>query len=310
LLRYIGNRLLQLIPVLLLISVIVFGIMHALPGDPAQLMLAGAEGGAVSPERIAELRQQMGLNDPLYVQYLRFIGGAVQGDLGQSIRFRSPVIDLILDRFPSTLYLSLLGLVFAIGIGIPLGTLAALKQDSWIDTFSMALSYLGVSMPIFWLGLLLIFFFAFNLDWFPPAGGGGFKSLILPSFTLGFVSAGIISRLTRSSLVEVLNEDYIRTARAKGLREQTMIVRHALKNAFIPVITILGLQFGGMLAGAVVTETVFSRPGLGRLIVSAILWKDYPLVQGSVLFLASIYVSVNLLVDISYAWLDPRIHYR
>lgn len=309
-LNYISRRLFQLIPVLFLISLIIFGIMHALPGDPAQLMLAGAEGGAVTPERIAELREQMGLNDPLPVQYVRFISGAVRGDLGESIRFRSPVIELVLDRFPSTLKLSLLGLVFAIGIGLPLGTIAALKQDSLFDTLSMMLSYLGVSMPIFWLGLILIFVFALRFNWFPPAGEGGLKALILPSFTLGFVSAGIISRLTRSSLIEVLNEDYVRTARAKGLRERTVIIRHALKNAFIPVVTMLGLQFGGMLAGAVVTETVFSRPGLGRLIVSAILWKDYPLVQGAVLFLATVYVSVNLLVDISYAWLDPRIHYH
>ncbi|HBY97991.1 MAG TPA: peptide ABC transporter [Chloroflexi bacterium] len=309
-LSYIGHRLLQLIPVLLLISLIVFGIMHALPGDPAQLMLAGAEGGAVTPQRINELRQQMGLNDPLPIQYMRFLGGALQGDLGNSIRFRSPVTDLLLARFASTMYLSLLGLCFAVGIGLSLGTLAALKQNSWIDTFSMVLSYLGVSMPVYWLGLLLILFFSFRLRWFPPAGGSGLKALILPAFTLGFVSAGVISRLTRSSLIEVLNEDYIRTARAKGLTERALIIRHAFKNALIPVVTMLGLQFGGMLAGAVVTETVFSRPGLGRLIVSAILWKDYPLVQGAVLFLAVIYLSVNLLVDVSYAWLDPRIHYR
>jgi peptide/nickel transport system permease protein len=309
-LGYIGNRLLQLIPVLLLVSLFIFFIMHALPGDPAQLMLAGAEGGIVSPERIEELRQEMGLNDPLVVQYLRFMSGAVRGDLGNSIRLRTPVMDLITERFASTMSLSLMGLGFSIVIGIALGILAALKQNSWIDTFSMALSYVGVSMPVFWLGLLLILIFSFRLDWFPPAGGGSFKSLVLPSFTLGFVSAGLLSRMTRSSLVEVMNEDYVRTARAKGLRERSVLIHHALKNALIPVVTMLGIQFGGMLAGAVVTETVFSRPGLGRLIVQSILWKDYPLVQGSVLFLALVYVSVNLLVDVSYAYLDPRIHYH
>jgi len=309
-LRYICNRLLQMIPTLFLVSLIVFFIMHALPGDPAQLMLAGAEGGAVSPERIAELRQQMGLNDPLYVQYLRFVKGAICGDLGNSIRLRSPVTQLILNRFTSTLYLSLLGLLFAVVMGMVLGTWAALRQNSWIDTLSMGLSYVGVSMPVFWLGLLLIFLFSFQLRWFPPAGGEGLRGLVLPSFTLGFVSSGMISRLVRSSLLDVMGEDYIRTARAKGLRETVVVVRHAMKNALIPVVTMVGLQFGTMLAGAVVTETVFSRPGVGRLIVSGILWKDYPLVEGSVLFMAVIYVSVNLLVDISYAYLDPRIHYQ
>ena len=309
-LRYIGNRLIQLIPVLFLISLIVFMIMHALPGDPAQLMLAGAESGSVTPERLEELREQMGLNDPLYLQYWRFISSAVQGDLGESIRLRSPVTELIGERFGATMQLSLGGLFFAILIGLSTGIVAALKQNSWIDTLSTLLAYIGVSMPIFWLGLLLILIFSFQLRWFPPAGGSGLRGLILPSLTLGFVSAGIISRLTRSSLIETLNEDYVRTTRAKGLPERLIVSRHALKNAFLPVITMLGIQFGGMLAGAVVTETVFSRPGLGRLVVSAILWKDYPLVQGIVLFLAVIYVMVNLLVDVSYAWLDPRIRYE
>lgn len=309
-LRYISNRLVQLVPVLFLISLIVFMIMHALPGDPAQLMLAGAESGSVTPERLEELREQMGLNDPLYVQYWRFLSRAVQGDLGQSIRLRSPVTELIGERFGATMQLSLGGLIVAVVIGLSTGILAALKQNSWIDRVSMLLAYIGVSMPLFWLGLLLILIFSFQLRWFPPAGGSGFKALVLPSITLGFVSAGIISRLTRSSLIETMNEDYVRTARAKGLPEHLTISRHALKNAFIPVITMLGIQFGGMLAGAVVTETVFSRPGLGRLVVSAILWKDYPLVQGIVLFLAVIYVLVNLLVDLSYAWLDPRIQYE
>lgn len=309
-LRYIGNRLIQLIPVLFLISLIVFMIMHALPGDPAQLMLAGAESGSVTPERLEELRTQMGLTDPLYVQYWRFLSRAVQGDLGESIRLRSPVTELIAERFGATLQLSLGGLLFAIIIGLGTGILAALKQNSWIDTTTMFLAYIGVSMPIFWLGLLLILLFSFQLRWFPPAGGSGLQGLVLPSITLGFVSAGIISRLTRSSLIETLQEDYIRTTRAKGIPERLIVSRHALKNAFLPVITMVGIQFGGMLAGAVVTETVFSRPGLGRLVVSAILWKDYPLVQGIVLFLAVIYVVVNLLVDVSYAWLDPRIRYE
>jgi peptide/nickel transport system permease protein len=307
--RYIAGRLLQLVPVLLIISVIVFAIMRVLPGDPAQLMLAGAEGGAVTPERLAELREQMGLNEPAYIQYLRFLGHALIGDFGNSIRFRSPVSELILDRFGSTLSLAIVGLLVAILIGLPLGMIAAIRQNSWIDALSMALAYIGASMPVYWLGLLLILGFSFNLGWFPPAGGG-LHGLVLPSLTLGLVSAGIISRLIRSSLIEVLEEDYIRTGRAKGLSERVLLWRHGLNNALIPVITMAGLQFGAMLAGAVVTETVFSRPGVGRLVVSAILWKDYPLVQGCVLFMAVAYLLVNLLVDIGYAWLDPRIRYR
>jgi len=225
------------------------------------------------------------------------------------VRLRTPVLELILDRFSSTLVLSLGGIFFAITIGMTTGILAAIKRGSLLDTISMALAYIGVSLPVFWLGLLLILVFSFWLDWFPPAGQEGIQSLVLPSVTLGLVSAGVISRLTRSSLVEVLSEDYIRTARSKGLPERLIYIRHALRNALLPVITILGLQFGAMLSGAVVTETVFSRPGLGRLVVSAILWKDYPLAQGIILFMATSYVIVNLLVDICYTLLDPRIDY-
>ena len=307
--RYLANRVVQLVPVLFLISLIVFSIMHALPGDPVQLMLAGAESGSVTPERQEELRELMGLNDPLPYQYFRFVRGAVTGDLGTSVRLRSPVLDLILERFGSTLELSLGGIFFAILIGMSTGVVAALKQGSWWDTLSMMMAYVGVSLPLFWLGLLLILVFSFRLGWFPPAGQEGLRSLVLPSITLGLVSAGVISRLTRSSLVEVLVEDYVRTARSKGLPIRIVTLRHALRNAFLPVLTILGLQFGAMLAGTVVTETVFSRPGLGRLVVNAILWKDYPLVQGIVLFMATTYVLVNLVVDLCYAWLDPRIRY-
>lgn len=307
--RYLLDRVLQLVPVLIIISAIVFGIMHLLPGDPAQLMLAGAEGGAVTPERLAELRKQMGLDDPWIVQYLRFLTRAMVGDLGTSIRFGTPVTDLVLDRFASTMWLAVLGLVVAVAIGVPLGVAAAIGQNGPVDWLAMALSYLGASMPVYWLGLLLILGFAFNLGWFPPAGGDGLRGLVLPAATLGLVSAGLIARLVRSSMVEVMTEDYIRTGRSKGLTERLVVWRHGLKNALIPVVTMLGLQFGGMLAGAVVTETVFSRPGVGRLTVDAILWKDYPLVQGCVLFVASVYLLVNLAIDLLYAWLDPRIRY-
>jgi ABC-type dipeptide/oligopeptide/nickel transport system permease component len=215
----------------------------------------------------------------------------------------------VLERFPSTLELAVSGLIVALVIGVPLGMIAAMRQNTWIDATAMSISYVGASMPIYFLGLVLILIFSFNLRWLPAAGSEGWVSLILPAVTLGFVSAGLISRLVRSSLIEVLGEDYIRTSRAKGLVERIVLSRHALRNALIPVVTIVGLQFGNMLAGAVVTETVFSRPGLGRLTVSAILSKDYPLVQGCVLFLATSYLLVNLMVDIAYAWLDPRIRY-
>lgn len=309
LLRYVGHRVAQLGIVLLLVSALIFSIMHALPGDPVQLMLAGAESGSVTPERQEELREQLGLNDPLPVQYGRFMRGAVTGDLGTSVRLRTPVVDLILDRLGSTLALSLGGILFAVVIGVTIGTLAALKQGSWIDTLSMVMAYVGVSMPLFWLGLLLILVFSFQLGWFPPAGQTGLRSLVLPSLSLGLISAGMIARLARASMIEVLVQGYVSTARSKGLLERMVIVRHALRNALVPVLTMLGLQFGAMLAGAVVTETVFSRPGLGRLVVSAILWTDYPLVQGIVLFMATTYVVVNLLVDVSVAWLDPRTRY-
>ena len=309
-LAYLGRRLAQLVPVLLLISLIVFLILHALPGDPAMLMLAGAEGGAVSAERIAELQEAMGLNDPLPVQYGRFLLGSLRGDLGESIRLRTPVTEVILERFAFTVQLSLGGLVCALLLGITTGILSALRPNGWTDVLFSLMAYFGMSMPLFWLGLMLIFLFAFQLKWFPPSGSEGLDRLVLPSLTLGFVSAGAISRLTRSSLMEVLHEDYIRTAQAKGLARHRIVQRHALKNALIPVVTIVGLQFGGMLAGAVVTETVFSRPGLGRLVVQAILWKDYPLAQGIILFMAVLFLAANLLVDISYAWLDPRIRFH
>ncbi len=309
-LAYLGGRAVQLVPILILISLIVFLILHALPGDPAQLMLAGAEGGGVTPERIEELQEAMGLNDPLPMQYGRFLWGILQGDLGNSIRLRAPVTDIILERFAFTIQLSLGGLFWALLLGLTTGVLAALRPNSWSDFLFSVLAYIGMSMPLFWLGLVLIFLFAFQLKWFPPSGSEGLNRLILPSLTLGFVSAGAISRLTRSSLLETLQEDYIRTAQAKGLGRGLIVQRHALKNALIPVVTIVGLQFGGMLAGAVVTETVFSRPGLGRLVVQAILWKDYPLAQGIILFLALLFLVANLLVDVSYAWLDPRIRFH
>jgi len=307
-LKYSGRRLVELVPVLLIMSVMVFLIMYLLPGDPVMLMLEGQS--ITSMEQVEKIREEMGLNDPIYVQYGRFLAGAIRGDLGTSARFRRPVTEVILEQFPATLRLSIAGMSIALVIGLTIGVVAAIRRNSWVDTLGMFLSLFGVSTPIFWSGLISILLFAFRLGWLPSTGTGGWKGLILPAFTLGFAGAGTIARLTRSSLIEVMSQDYITTARAKGLRERWVIYRHAMKNAMIPIVTIAGLQFGGMLSGAVITETVFSRPGIGRLMVSAILWKDFRLAQGAILLTAVSFVLVNLMVDVSYARLDPRIRYE
>jgi len=306
-LKYLGRRLVELIPVLLIMSVMVFLIMYLLPGDPVMLMLEGQS--ITSMEQVEKIREEMGLNDPIYVQYGRFLAGAIRGDLGTSARFRRPVTEVILEQFPATLRLSIAGMSIALVVGLTIGVIAAIRRYSWVDTLVMFLSLFGVSTPIFWSGLISILFFAFRLGWLPSTGTGGWKGLILPAFTLGFAATGTIARLTRSGLIEVMSQDYITTARAKGLREFWVLSRHAMKNAMIPIVTIAGLQFGGMLSGAVITETVFSRPGIGRLMVSAILWKDFRLAQGAILLTAVSFVLVNLLVDVSYTWLDPRIRY-
>jgi ABC-type dipeptide/oligopeptide/nickel transport system permease component len=306
--KYIVRRLIQLIPILLIMSAMVFLIMYLLPGDPAMLLLEGQS--ATSMEHVEELRESMGLNDPIYVQYARFLAGAVRGDLGMSARFRRPVTDVVLEQFPPTLKLALAGMGVALVLGLVIGTAAAIWRYTWIDTIGMFLALFGVSTPIFWSGLMSIFIFSFGLGWLPSTGTGGWKGMILPAVTLGLTGAGTVARLTRSTLIEVLSQDYITTARAKGLRENVVISRHAMKNALIPIVTIVGLQFGSMLGGAVVTETVFSRPGIGRLMVGAVLWKDFRLAQGAILLVAVSFVLVNLLVDISYAWLDPRIRYE
>jgi len=253
------------------------------------------------------MRAQLHLDEPILQQYGRFVANAARGDLGTSIRSRRPVTTEIGENVASTAQLAVAAMLVAVAVGVPLGLLAALSRNSWLDVTSMGTALLGVSMPSFWLGLLLIFAFSLHLAWFPATGGGDLRHLVLPSITLGTIAAAIIARLTRSSMLEVLGQDYVRTARAKGLGGFSVVVRHALKNALIPIITIFGLQFGNLLAGAVIVETVFSRPGLGRLIVGGILSKDFPLVQGTVLFVATVYVLINLLVDVAYAYADPRI---
>jgi ABC-type dipeptide/oligopeptide/nickel transport system permease component len=289
------------------ISFLVFMMLHLLPGDPVTAMLS--ESSAASAEAVSEMRQQLGLNDPLPVQYWRFLSGAVRGDFGTSIQTHRPVMGMILDVLPSTLRLTAAAMATAIALGILLGTLAAIRQHSWLDTGSMLVSLIGVSMPIFWLGLLLIYVFAIKLGWVPVTGQGGGRRLILPAFALGLGAAAIIARLVRASLLDAMRQDYIVTARAKGLSERRTILRHGLRNALIPVVTIVGLQFGALLGGAVITETVFARRGIGQLAVTAIIRRDFPLVQGTVLLAAVGYLLINVLVDISYAWLDPRIKY-
>jgi peptide/nickel transport system permease protein len=305
-LTWILRRILAVVPVLFGVTLAVFSMLFLVPGDPVKMMLAEF---VTNPDQVAQMRAQLHLDEPILKQYGRFVTGAVRGDLGTSIRSRRPVTTEIGENLASTAQLALAAMLVAIGLGIPLGLLAALSRNSWLDVASMGTALLGVSMPSFWLGLLLIFVFSLHLAWFPATGGGDLHHLILPAVTLGMIAAAIIARLTRSSMLEVLGQDYVRTARAKGLGGFSVVVRHALKNALIPIITIFGLQFGNLLAGAVIVETVFSRPGLGRLIVGGILNKDFPLVQGVVLFVATIYVLINMLVDLAYASADPRIRF-
>jgi peptide/nickel transport system permease protein/oligopeptide transport system permease protein len=302
--RYLLHRLLATIPVVLGVTIAVFAMLHLVPGDPIRIMLGEFQ---TSPEQVALLEAQLHLDEPLPQQYARFLAGAVQGDLGYSIRSKRPVMDEITDNLPSTLILTLSGLLIAVVIGMTLGIIAAIKQNTFADLIAMVIAMLGVSMPSFWLGIMLIFAFSLRFQWFPATGGGDLRHLVLPALTLGLGASAIIARLTRSTMLEVLRQEYIVTARAKGLRGSAVILRHALRNALIPTVTILGLQFGQLLAGTVVIETVFARPGIGRLIVLAILEKDFPLVQGIVLFIAIAYVLINLLVDMLYAVLDPRI---
>jgi ABC-type dipeptide/oligopeptide/nickel transport system permease component len=305
-LTWILRRILAVVPVLFGVTLAVFSMLFLVPGDPVKMMLAEF---VTNPDQVAQMRAQLHLDEPILTQYGRFVGGALRGDLGMSIRSRRPVTTEIGENLASTAQLALAAMLVAIGLGVPLGLLAALSRNSWLDVASMGGALLGVSMPSFWLGLLLIFVFSLQLAWFPATGGGDLRHLVLPAVTLGMIAAAIIARLTRSSMLEVLGQDYVRTARAKGLGGFSVVVRHALKNALIPIITIFGLQFGNLLAGAVIVETVFSRPGLGRLIVGGILNKDFPLVQGVVLFVATVYVLINVLVDVAYAYADPRIRF-
>jgi ABC-type dipeptide/oligopeptide/nickel transport system permease component len=314
---YIQRRLITMVPVLLGVSLVVFLMLHFLPGDPVMMMLTEHRGASaptvvssVGADQYESMRKQLGLDQPLPVQFGSFLWGVVRGDLGKSFRSGEQVSDLIARNLPFTIQLAVVSLGVAVLIGFALGVTAAIHRGTWLDMTAMTLAVVGVSMPSFWLGIMLLLIFALQLGILPAVGmATGWDSLILPSVALGFSAAAIIARLVRSSLVDVLVRDYVRTARAKGLQERMVILRHALKNALIPVVTVLGLQFGTLLGGAVVVETVFARPGIGQLVVKAILEKDFPIVQGVVLFTATAYVVANFLVDVSYSWLDPRIRY-
>jgi peptide/nickel transport system permease protein len=305
-LRYILKRLAMLIPVLFGVTTVSFSLLQIVPGDPA-VLLAGED---ANPDFIEAVRKEYGFDQPLYVQYFRFIAHAVQGDFGVSIRNREPVIKLLMQRFAFTVQLSFLSILIAAFIGLIAGVISATRQYSIFDNLSMVGALFGISMPIFWLGLLLMLVFSVYLGWFPAGGSGGLKHLVLPAIALGAASAAVIARMTRASMLEVVRQDYIRTARANGLKEWVVIYKHALKNAMIPVITVFGLEFGYMLGGAVLTETVFSLPGVGRLMVEGIFQRDYAVVQGSMILVAATFVLVNLLTDVAYALFDPKIRYE
>lgn len=312
--QYIAKRLLSSLQVLFVVSVLVFILIRLVPGDPVVAML----GTEASPKQVNELRESLGLDRPLYIQYLKWLSNVLRGDLGKSFRTDRAVLSSILERLPVTLMLTVFAIFISLLIAIPLGVVAALRQQSRLDYGAMIFSMLGISIPNFWLGLLVLLLFSYYLRWFPTAGyisifddfDRGFRYLVLPSVTLGSSLAAIVTRMTRSSVLEVLRQQYITTARAKGLREFLVVSKHALKNALIPVITVSGLQFAYLLGGAIVIEEVFTIPGMGMLLLTAISGRDYVLVQGIVLCMAVFFIVMNLVVDILYVFLDPRIEYR
>lgn len=303
--RYIIRRLLALFPILLGASILIFAVMRLVPGDPARQSL----GPEATGDQVAILREKWRLDEPLPVQYIAWLGRSLQGDLGRSTVSRVPVTKELATRFPATLKLTLASMAVAVALGLFFGIISAVKYNSLIDRSSMVVAMIGICTPSFWLGLMLLLVFAVKFQWFPSSGAGGISHLVLPAVTLGAAASAIIARVTRSSMIEVFAEDYVRTARAKGLKENAVIVRHALKNALIPIITILGLEFGGLLAGSVVTETVFAYPGIGQLLINSINNRDFPIVQGALLLFSVQFVLINLLVDLLYARVDPRISY-
>ncbi len=302
---FLLSRLLSMFTVLLGVITLIFFLIHLVPGDPVQAML----GETATPTDLEALRQALGLNEPLFTQWWLYMSNLFQGDLGNSLYSKEPIVDILIERFPATLELAGAGLLVAILLALPLGSIAALRKDTVYDNGAMVFSLLGVSIPNFWLGPMLILLFSLTLGWLPVSGREGGLSLVLPAITLGTALAAILGRMIRSTLLEVLNEDYIRTARAKGLRESAIVVHHALRNASLPTITILGLQLGTLLGGAVITEIIFAWPGIGQLTIESIQRRDYPLVQACILLISVSYVMVNTFTDILYGWLDPRVRY-
>ena len=303
--RFLARRVLLTIPVLLGVATLVFSLIHLIPGDPAQAML----GETASPQEIAELRARLGLDRPLTEQYTSFLAGVVRGDLGLSLRTSQPVTTMIVERMPATFELAAAAMLFAIAVAMPLGIAAAVWRGTSVDHSAMTLALMGISIPNFWLGPLLAIVFAVELGWLPVSGRGTWAHLVLPAISLGAALAAILARMTRATLLEELREQYVQAARARGTSRLRAVVRHAFRNSLIPVVTLVGLQFGAVLTGAVITETIFAWPGIGRLLIQSISFRDYPLVQGCILLIAITYVGVNLLTDLVYGVLDPRIRY-
>lgn len=303
---YLLRRLAQTVPIALLVATLVFSLIHLIPGDPVEMML----GEGAQRSEVEDLRHELGLDRPLIQQYGSFLVGLARGDLGSSLHFGEPVTRILASHYPATIELALASMLVALAISIPLGIVAAFHRNRAIDHASRFFSLLGVSLPNFWLGPMLILLFSIQLDLLPVSGRSGMASLVLPSITLGTAMAGLLTRMVRSSVVEELHKPYLATARAKGLSRRLAVYRHALKNASIPVVTIVGLQIGALLTGAIITETIFAWPGLGRLIIQSIRLRDYPLVQGGILAIALTYLLLNLLTDLVYAVLDPRIRLR
>ncbi|NLA59328.1 MAG: ABC transporter permease [Firmicutes bacterium] len=315
--RYIARRLLAMIPLLLGVSFIVFSLLNILPGDPVSIMLSSNPHVTADAETIAQLRAQYGLDKPLMTQYMIFLRNLFRGDLGTSMYTQQPVVTTIVERMPATIQLALAALIISTTVAIPLGVISAVQQYSWIDHLCLVGSLIGISMPSFWLGLLLMLTFSLKLRWLPLSGigylhngiGDVLRHLAMPASTLGFGMAALLARVTRSSMLEVLGQDYIRTARAKGLHDKVVVYRHALRNALIPILTVSGMQFGYLLGGSVIVETIFSWPGIGRLAVNSIMNRDLAVVQGTVLVFTLLFILINLVVDILYAAIDPRIQY-
>ncbi len=305
-LAFLARRVLLAIPTLVGVLVVVFALLYVAPGDPVMEMV----GERADSATIARLRAELKLDEPLPIQFAHYAGGVLRGDLGRSYITNRPIASDIRERFPRTLQLAASAMLLAAVVGITIGVLAASRPNGWFDRASLALAYLGISFPVYWVGLILILFVAVGLRWLPPSGYGGIEYLILPALALGSRSIAFLARMTRSAMLEVLGSDFVRTARAKGLRRRVVIGRHALRNALIPVITVLGLDFGYYLTGSILTETVFSWPGLGRYVVNAIARRDLPAIQGTVLFLSVVFVLVNLITDLVYSAADPRVGYE